>query len=389
MAAWVKKQWRRLVHGATTNAPSEPVEKPPEEADLRGPIEALCDPDWERAKEAARRLGRAGDPQAVDALAQALAGVDLDIRREAAEALGKLGSARAVQPLTVALTDSRTHAERHAPLQICASNADARIEAARALGEIGDPRAIDALKSVKHLQLHGLYRGCTLAEAAAAALEKLGAVSGEDVESPGEERMIEALTSPFSGDRERAIKAVEDGGEDRSDNLDRAYRASCKMRDAMNSRGPTQQRLVEDAIELAPSFSPAMQLLSNIHQYEHRALDQALEWATRAVAADTGNWLAWIQLGRVHVEMGNAVEATRSFAESVRINPEVEGGLRSEPYAYLLPVYEKLRMTPEGDDATNRIREGGTRLDDNAELDWRTLVAGAPVDALRDALTGK
>lgn len=162
------------------------------------------------------------------------------------------------------------------------------------------------------------------------------------------------------------------------------------MKEAIASGGPTQQLLVEEAIELAPTFSAAMGLLSNIYQYRHASTNEALEWATKAVAADTSNWLAWIQLGRVYAHLKrDAVEATRAFAESVRLKPEFEGGSPSEPYSYLLPVYLRVNMWVQATDAENRVRDGGTRLADNYEQEWVLLVAAAPVEALRDALTGR
>jgi len=183
--------------------------------------------------------------------------------------------------------------------------------------------------------------------------------------------------------------AVEQGGGERSDRLDSAYRASCKMKEAMSSRGKEQQRLVEEAIELVPTFSAALSLLSNILQYGQGSIEEALACATKAVAAKTGDWLAWIQLGRVQVSLGNAVEAARAFAESVRINPDQEAGLLSEPYSHLLPVYEKLNMSDQAAEAVICIRDGRTGLDPRYEMEWRALVAAAPVEALRDALTGR
>jgi hypothetical protein len=364
------------------------VGESPVQVDDRQLRDALAGPDLEVARAAARALGDAGSPSAVDALVEALEGTDLDIRREAAEALGKIGDRAAVEALIDAMSDSETYPERHVPLQVCASNADARIEAARALGEIGDPAAAEALASVKHLQLHGLYRGCTLAEAAEEALTKLGTPSEGPAGSTSDERLIAGLLSPLASERERAMKAVEAVAE-RSDGLDRAYRASRTLKAAIATQGPTQKRLVEQAIEHAPSFSAALALLSNIHQWEDDSSDEALALATKAVAADTGDWLAWIQLGRVHVVMGNPVDGTRAFAEAVLLNPEVEGGLLSEPYSYLLPVYARLGMMEEADDAKGHILDGGTRLADSAEKEWSALVAAAPAEALRDALTGR
>ena len=399
MAAWVQRRWRRLTHHEQGGA-AEPrervdeaerkVDESRELVDLNVLIDTLEDPDYSEARSAAKALGNAGDVQTVEALIRAVERTDLDLRREAATALGKIGSSEAVQPLIAALTDTRTHPERHAPLQISASNADARIEAAWALGEIGDPQAVDALQSVKHLQLRGLYRGCTLAQAAVEALAKLGAPADEAAAPPPDDRLIEALLSPLSSERERAIEAVETGGGARSDSLDRAYQASRKMKSAIESQGPTQQRLVEEAIEFAPTFSAAMGLLSNIYQYQDGSGSEALEWATKAVAANTNDWLAWIQLGRLCAHgKRDAVEATLAFSESVRLNPDVEGGILSEPYSYLLPVYEKLSMWEQATNAENRVRDGGTELSGSYQREWRASVATAPVEALRDALTGR
>ncbi len=81
---------------------------------------------------AAEKLGKMGDPQAVEPLIAALRDEDSDVRRIAAKVLGKIGDTRAVDPLIAILTDKN-------------EDEFVRSAAAEALGNIGDPRAVEPL----------------------------------------------------------------------------------------------------------------------------------------------------------------------------------------------------------------------------------------------------
>jgi HEAT repeat protein len=78
--------------------------------------------------EAARSLGDAKDPRAVEPLVAALN--DKGVRLSAITALGKIGDSRAAEPLIAALKDT---------------DDVVRAYAAQALGRIGDTRAVEPL----------------------------------------------------------------------------------------------------------------------------------------------------------------------------------------------------------------------------------------------------
>jgi HEAT repeat protein len=339
-------------------------------------LAVLDDENLEVVQGAALALGAIGDARAVEPLLATLG--DWQVRRAAVGALAKIGATGAVEPPVAALAVE--------PLVAALDDGqyDVRTLAASALGELGDVRAVEPLLAAVADPDHAPLR-----RNAGEALKKIKARTPSDhvAASPPEDRLIEALLSPFLPEREHAIAVVEQGGDERSERLDSAYRASCKVKEAIASGGPTQQRLLEEAIELAPTFSAAMRLLSNIYQYERVSVTEALEWAKKAVAANPGDWLARIQLGRVYAHLKqDAVEATRAFAESVRLNPKVEGGIPSEPYSHLLPVYKKLNMEVQATDAEKRVGDGETGLAENYKRTWLALVAAAPVEGLRDAL---
>ncbi len=84
-------------------------------------------------QQAARTLGRVGDPAAVPELIAALGDPERSVRREAAKALGSIQDERAVPALVKALGDPDTNV---------------RFYAAYALGEIKDPRAAATLVQV-------------------------------------------------------------------------------------------------------------------------------------------------------------------------------------------------------------------------------------------------
>ena len=73
--------------------------------DITPLLSALNSPTIKTRRDAAARLGRSGDPAAVDSLVQALADTHKAVRREAAQALGRLDDERAVPGLIAALAD--------------------------------------------------------------------------------------------------------------------------------------------------------------------------------------------------------------------------------------------------------------------------------------------
>ncbi len=112
--------------------------------------------------EAARALGRLGDPEAIGSLAALLDGREWQQRRAAAEAIGRISDARGVRPLIKALGDSSPSVALVAatalveigepsigPLIELLSerelDEDKLRHATYALGEIGDDRAVEAL----------------------------------------------------------------------------------------------------------------------------------------------------------------------------------------------------------------------------------------------------
>ncbi|MBL7134198.1 MAG: HEAT repeat domain-containing protein, partial [Phycisphaerae bacterium] len=116
-------------------------------------IRALSHGDDDVRKAAAYALGRLGDKQAADPLAEALSDDADAVGKAAAYALGLLGDTRAVDPLIEDLADddSRVHGAT-----------------AEALGRLGDERAVDPLIEV--LANHD----SSVREAAAKALQQLG-----------------------------------------------------------------------------------------------------------------------------------------------------------------------------------------------------------------------
>jgi HEAT repeat protein len=120
-----------------------------------GPLcKALGDPWSGRSANAARALGRIGDPSAVDSLCKALGHKEPDVRASAANALLKIGDARGVEAIYTTLENGM---------------GDSRIEAAEAVGQIGGTRAIEALcKALGDVDWR-------VASCAAKALVKIGA----------------------------------------------------------------------------------------------------------------------------------------------------------------------------------------------------------------------
>jgi len=96
-------------------------------------IVALRDDEKTVRWEAAKALGRIGDPRAVHPLIAALRDDCVFVRGEAVEALGKIGDRDAAQPLISALKSSDN---------------DIRLKAAEALGKIGDTKALRPLVAI-------------------------------------------------------------------------------------------------------------------------------------------------------------------------------------------------------------------------------------------------
>ncbi|MCS6775084.1 MAG: HEAT repeat domain-containing protein [Chloroherpetonaceae bacterium] len=93
-------------------------------------LAALRDDDPVMRREAARKLGRRGNREAVRPLCDALQDENWRVRSNAARSLGIIGDPWAVEPLIAALDDRMTTVRR---------------EAARALGSIRDIHAVHAL----------------------------------------------------------------------------------------------------------------------------------------------------------------------------------------------------------------------------------------------------
>jgi hypothetical protein len=127
--------------------------------------------------EAAKVLGKTGDPSAVDSLAEALAGdADPTVRAAAAKALGKTWSEEAVQPLAeAALQDP---------------SAEVREAAARALGETWSDAATGSLLDALAYDRDALVR-----ERAALAL---GQTAGDEV--------VDALIRALLEDRRSFVR---------------------------------------------------------------------------------------------------------------------------------------------------------------------------------------
>jgi DNA repair photolyase len=73
--------------------------------DVNGLIKALKYDDPNVRYDAAKALGRLGDPRAVEPLISALR----DVCKSAAEALGKIGDSRAIEPLISVLEDKESY----------------------------------------------------------------------------------------------------------------------------------------------------------------------------------------------------------------------------------------------------------------------------------------
>ncbi len=115
------------------------VQKLTSKRDVRGFIKMLERPDDSAKIDAAKALGEIGDPQAVDALINALADDNSNVRGAAADSLGSIRDPKAVDVLMKVLKDD--------------ANASVRFSAAHALGYIGDPKASQVL-------VEALTRGC-------------------------------------------------------------------------------------------------------------------------------------------------------------------------------------------------------------------------------------
>jgi HEAT repeat protein len=127
-------------------------------------IAALKDGDDEVRTGAAVALRAFQDDRAIDALITALKDEDKDVRRYSAYSLGEIGDLRAVEPLIAAFKDEdhpsapakalgKIGDPRAVELLIAALKDESwgiRDTAAEALGQIGDPRAVEPLTTLLH-----------------------------------------------------------------------------------------------------------------------------------------------------------------------------------------------------------------------------------------------
>ena len=150
----------------------------------------------ERARQAARLLGRMQNPRAMDALLERLKGPDDDLQREAARGLARIGTDRAVQSLLQAanelpelttvviacLGEARSPAAVQALAQILDTNSryseNEQREAIRSLGRIRNPEALAPLKQILGRETF-LRRRRTRALRIAAA-RAIGRIGGDD-----------------------------------------------------------------------------------------------------------------------------------------------------------------------------------------------------------------
>jgi tetratricopeptide (TPR) repeat protein len=78
--------------------------------------------------------------------------------------------------------------------------------------------------------------------------------------------------------------------------------------------------ILDDVLVRQPKYSPALLLKSRFFETEHE-LDNALTQARAATLADPRSVQAQFQLGRLHAQLNQFVEAEKAFAEVLALNP--------------------------------------------------------------------
>ncbi len=220
--------------------------------------------------EAARALGRLGHPDAIDSLAALLDGREWQQRRAAAEAIGRIGDARGVRPLIEALGDSSPSVAlvaASALVKIGEPSIGPLIElldeqeldedklrhATYALGELGDDRAVEALLE----QLAG--RESRRIKAAIA--EALGRIGSADV--------VQSLVALLEAMSERDIEEVD--GEDR----DRNEPVRIAARRALARTGPPAAESLAEAFAGEGSEQFRLEVLEALSGIDHPARTEA------------------------------------------------------------------------------------------------------------------
>ncbi len=134
----------------------------------------LADPDVQKRMNAAQRVGRRGNREAVRPLIAALSDPEYKVRREAARSLGIISDPWAVEPLIAALGDNTVSVRKTAAL---------------ALGNIRDSHAVEALcRTLKD-------RKKTVRENAISALIQIGASAVSGLAQTANAGTIEAQES--------------------------------------------------------------------------------------------------------------------------------------------------------------------------------------------------
>jgi HEAT repeat protein len=143
-------------------------------------------PTWKLRKRAAKTLGEAKEPRAVEPLIAALRDPNSEVRSQAAWALIWVGDVRAVEPLIVALKDNVTWSAAalghigdtravEPLIQTLESRRGIRMESIEALGRIGDTRAVEPL--IETLESKDAY-------VRRAAIESLGEIKDTQAVEP-------------------------------------------------------------------------------------------------------------------------------------------------------------------------------------------------------------
>ncbi|MCP4351745.1 MAG: hypothetical protein GY795_40290 [Desulfobacterales bacterium] len=171
---------------------------------------------WRFRRSAAEKLGKTGDPGAVQPLTRALKDVNDSVRRTAAEAMGNLGYSDVLQPLVNALEDK---------------NEGVRNSVADALKKTGDPGAVKmlakVLKNGKNGNEHTCYCAADILKSMHAITPLAEALNDDSLLT----REIAAETLGKAGDP-LAVKSLVNALDDKNKNV------RCKIVEALGNRQP-------------------------------------------------------------------------------------------------------------------------------------------------------